>query len=231
MHIVYVEDDLKIQAQTSKLLRREGHEVTAFADVPHALSFLRTTQPALLLCDYRLEGSLNGLALAKQARLLYPACPIVMISSYTTTDNVIDALELDVDAYVKRPISFPDLLNKLYEAVARRRHKQASGSPRLSSGALVLDISRRVATCHGESLDLTPTEFGILAQLVSKPGHVFTMVDLCAAVKGVRLECEQARQLLKPHICALRAKLSREGLCPPPIRNVRGQGYQWLTTD
>lgn len=224
MHILYVEDDLKLQAQMIKLLNREGHEVTAFADVPRALNFARKTRPDLLLCDYRLEGSLNGLALAKQVRHLYEDCPIVMISSYTTADNVIEALDLDVDAYVKRPVAFDDLLDKLYTADKRRRQRVQSC---VASDNLVVDSARRVVTWHGEPLDLTPIELGILTRLVSQPGHVFTPVDLWAAATGERLERQAARFQLKPHLSALRAKLRQGDKYPLTILNMHGQGYRW----
>ncbi len=227
MHILYVEDDPNIQTQTAKLLRREGHEVTTFTDVPHALDFARKTQPDLLLCDYKLDGSVNGLVLAKQVRQIYPACTIVMISAYTTRENVIDAMELDVDTYVIRPIEFPDLLDKVYAAVARRRAKQAPASPIITIGELIVKTSQHLVTWHGEPLDLTPIEFGILTRLVSQPGHVFTPTDLWAAATGNRLERSAASLLLKPHLSALRRKLYEGGKYPQPIHNVRGQGYQW----
>jgi DNA-binding response OmpR family regulator len=231
MRILYVEDDLKLQLQIVKLLRHEKHEVFHFADVVSALKFVRENQPDVLLCDYRLEGSVNGLALAKQVRQLYPACTIVMISFFTTTENVIEALEMEVDAYIQRPVPFPDLLDKLYAAVERRRSKYPLRTPQIVLGPLTIDESGRSATWYGQRLDLTPTEYALLAQLVSRPGYVFTPVDLCAAVRGVRFERQEARQLLKPHLSALRAKLTQDGKYPQPIRNIRGQGYQWLLSD
>jgi DNA-binding response OmpR family regulator len=153
------------------------------------------------------------------------------ISFFTTTENVIEALEMEVDAYIQRPIPFPDLLDKLYAAVERRRSKYPLRTPQIVLGPLTVDESQRSATWYGQRLDLTPTEYALLAQLVSRPGYVFTPVDLCAAVRGVRLERQEARQLLKPHLSALRAKLTQDGKYPQPIQNVRGQGYQWLLPD
>lgn len=228
MRILYVEDDLKLQQQTVKLLRHEKHEVFPFADMVSALNFARGTQPDVLLCDYKLEGSVNGLALAKQVRQLYPACTIVMVSFFTTTENVIEALEIGVDAYIQRPILFPDLLDKLYAAVERRRSKYPPQVSRIVSGPLTIDDSQRRATWHGQRLELTPTELALLTLLGSKPGHVFTAVDLWAAARGVRLKRKEAQLLLKPHLSSLRAKLTQNGKYPQPIQNVRGQGYQWL---
>ncbi len=80
---------------------------------------------------------------------------------------------------------------------------------------------------HGESLELTPTEFELLARLVAKPGCLITASDLLALIWGETMDSGKARQLLKPHISNLRAKLKKAADAPNPIQNVWGTGYLW----
>jgi len=228
MHILYVEDNLKIQAQTTKYLHSQGHLVSAFNNAPDALHFARTESFDVLLCDYKLESSPNGLTLAAQIRNLYLACPIVMISNYATVDDLSRGYEIDVDAYLKSPIALTELVHKLYAAVERRQAKFRPEADKIQTGALFIDRSERTASWHGEPLDLTPTEFTLVAQLASKPNHVFSVTDLCALTKAARTTPEEARTLLKQHFFHLRHKFTQDGRYEQPIQNVRGQGYKWV---
>lgn len=228
MDILYVEDDLKTQEQTARFLRQCGHQVTVYDNIHDAFEHVIHHAPDLLLCDYRLGAGTNGLTLAGQVRNRYPTCSIVMVSNYTTAENVIDAMRLGLDDYIQRPIPLQDLYHRLLDVVTRRRQQSPSAEARLIVGALELDRSRRVAQWQGEPLNLSPTEFAILVHLVTHAGKVVTAIDLCALAKGERLDLERAGDLLKQPIFKLRAKLSQEGKYPQPIENVRGVGYRWV---
>jgi DNA-binding response OmpR family regulator len=231
MHILYVEDDLTIQAQTAKFLRSQSHLVTTFTNAPDALKFARTKPFDVLLCDFRLENSPDGLMLAEQIRGLLPWCPIVMVSSFATLDDMSRGFDVEVDAYLKRPIALTDMISRIYAAVERRRARFPQ-QPRLENDcALKLDNGQKTAIWHGEPLILTPAEFAILELLVSKPGQVFSVTDLCALTKATRIAADDARNLLKQHFSNLRQKLAQEGRYPDPIQNVRGQGYKWVVNE
>lgn len=231
MDILYVEDDLKTQEQTARFLREYGHQVTVYDNIHEAFTHVVHHVPDLLLCDYRLGAGTNGLTLAGQVRNRYPGCAIVMVSNFTTTNNVIDAMRLGLDDYIRRPIPLHELYHRILDAVTRRRQQAPSAESSLVVGALHLDRARRIAQWQGEPLNLTPTEFAILAHLVAHAGKVVTAIDLCALAKGERLELERAGDLLKQPIFKLRAKLSQEGKYPQPIENVRGVGYRWVVSE
>ncbi len=228
MDILYVEDDLKTQEQTARFLRAQGHQVTVYDNIHEALDHVVHHTPDLLLCDYLLGAGTNGLTLAEQVRNRYPTCSIVMVSNFTTTENVIDAMKLGLDDYIQRPIALQDLYQRILDAVARRRRAFPALEASLEVGALKVDRARRSAQWHGELLHLTPTEFVILTHLAAHAGKVVTAIDLCALAKGERGEFERAGDLLKQPIFKLRAKLSQEGRYPQPIENVRGIGYRWV---
>jgi len=179
-----VEVDLKLQSQTAKFLRASKHEVTIFTNTINALAFAQAEQFDILLCDQRLEHSPSGLTLAAQVRNLYPACPIVMVSSFATVPEISRGYEIDVDAYVPRPIRLEELLEKLYDAVERRRAKFPQSETRIICGPLMIDQAQRTATWHGNALDLTPSELKVLIALASEPGRVISVPDLCGLTKG-----------------------------------------------
>jgi DNA-binding response OmpR family regulator len=227
MRILFVEDDPKLQRETAHFLEAHQHEVTVCGSVPEGLAYAEQHEPDLLLCDYRLEGGPNGLVLAKQVRNLYKDCVIVMISAYAETDHVIEALLLDLDHYVRRPITLEALHDELWKAVDLHHQKHPPTSPILTAGALVLDTDSDEATWHGEPLDLSPREGRLLAALVVAPGRVVSMVDLWAVVGAERVTPAHAADLLRLYLHRLRHKLTQGGKYPWPIVNVRGKGYRW----
>jgi DNA-binding response OmpR family regulator len=228
MNIVYVEDDPKAQQQMTRFLRQYGHHVRLYDNIHGAQDAIIQQPPDILLCDYRLGDGPNGLTLAEKVRNLYPDCVIVMVSSYTNTENVTDALRMGLDDYITRPLPLEELYRLMMNAFLRRRGESPQNGERLTQGALQLDRARRIALWRGEELVLTPTEFALLNALVSHVGKVMTTVDLCALAKGDRVDFTWAGDLLKQHIFILRKKLEQGGKYPRCIENVRGVGYKWV---
>jgi DNA-binding response OmpR family regulator len=229
MHILYVEDDLVMQTEVAHLLRGQAHEVIALNSAFEALEHLRTHRPDLLLCDYKLGAGPNGLSLADQVRLRFPACTIVMVSSYASPETLTRAIQLGADDFVTKPVENETLIERVWAAFARRQ----SWFPRIelpasNLGPLVLDTAAQTASWYGKPVGLTATEFAVLAQLVVNRGQMILFGALWAAVRGEQLSHSEAGRLLKPHIASLRAKLQPENGRPSPIQNVRGRGYKWI---
>jgi DNA-binding response OmpR family regulator len=231
MHILFVEDDLVLRKQTVYFLSQHQHEVTAFADGLDAVEFARKNTFDVLLCDVKLGKPPNGLQVAAQIRNLRPECPIVMVSNYATVEDMSIGYDIDVDAYLKRPISLTELEEKIYAAAERRRAKFPQLFEEVASGALRMKRSTWTATWHDEPLELTPSEFTLLAHLAERPGHVFSTTDLCTLTKGTKVSVEEARELLKQHIFNLRRKLEQNGRFPQPIVNVRNKGYKFEVSE
>lgn len=231
MRFAYVEDEPEVQRQTLSWLRYERHEVTVFDNVIDALNYLRINEPEVLLCDYRLDGGPNGLALAGQVRQLYPACTIVMVSNYAEKPEFEQAFGLGVDDFVSRPIDFPVLSDRIWKAVQRRRVLVPPPRPTtLVSGPLVVEAETRSVALDGEPLPLTPSQYEILQYMVTRPGQPVSFSDLGAHLWGERLDRKVARKRLKPHIASLREKLEKR-ITRPLIINLRGYGYRWAPYD
>ncbi len=232
MHILYVEDDLVMQAEVARLLRGQDHDVVALASAFEALDHLRAHCPDVLLCDYKLGAGPNGLSLVDRVRLRFPACTIVMVSSYVSLETLTRAMQFGADDFVAKPVDNEVLIERVWAAFARRQ----AWFPRIdlpasNLGPLVLDTSAQTASWYGKPVDLTATEFAVLAQLVANRGQVIPFGALWAAVRGEQISHSEAGQLLKSHIASLRTKLTPEDGQPSPVQNVRGRGYKWVLAE
>lgn len=227
MLVVVVEDQVGEREFFHGLLHKHGYEVLSFQDALSALEYLRSTHADVILIDYSLQGGPNGLSLARQVRKLYPADVIVMISAYATVQELVEAIQINVDDFIIKPAPADAILKRVDDAIMRRHEWFPRHNPKhITIDALKLDLSARTAIWYGEPLKLTPSQFTLLAQLASKPDHVFGYSELYALSRGERLPPAEARTRLKSHIVNLRAKLEKHGH-PQAIHNVRGMGFKW----
>jgi DNA-binding response OmpR family regulator len=109
-------------------------------------------------------------------------------------------------------------------AVLRRSERAAEPADRIEVGDLVLDVPRLRATVAGRPIDLTPTEFAILATMARAPGRVFTRGQLLDAVHGVAFEAYE--RAIDAHVKNLRRKLEPEPARPRYVLTVYGVGYR-----
>ncbi|MEP7287916.1 MAG: response regulator transcription factor [Chloroflexota bacterium] len=228
MRVVIVDDNEVAQNFAIKILCSHQIDVLAFSNSIEALNYLTTHEPDAVLIDYMLPGGPDGLKLAAQVRRLYPACIIIMISAYAQIEDVVEAMRIGCDDFLfKKNLQPEELLNRIGSAVMQRKAWFPAPTPtRLSDGEMYLDVEAYRAVWYGAELTLTPTQFNVLIQLLSKPGHIFNYGELYARCTGIRLAPGEARSKLKTHIINLRQKLEQEEH-PRTIWNVRGAGYKW----
>lgn len=104
----------------------------------------------------------------------------------------------------------------------------AAGSMVYESGPLRVDVDRHVVLMHGQPVEVTPSEFAILLELLSQPGTVVPCLRLTHAIQTLADDEEAARQLIRPHIVRLRRKLEANPQQPCHLISVRGLGYRWI---
>jgi two-component system KDP operon response regulator KdpE len=92
---------------------------------------------------------------------------------------------------------------------------------------LVIDVAQHLVRMRGDIIDVTPTEFAILLELVRQPGAVVSCARLVSASQDIELDEEEARQVMRPHIVRLRRKIESDAQSPVYIQSVRGLGYRW----
>jgi DNA-binding response OmpR family regulator len=230
--VLVIDSDQDVVIRVRAALEAEGHQVHAAATGRKAQACLPTLQPSLILMEILLPD-MDGLLLCGTLRELWPA-PIIMLSSSPRRSDRILSLRLGADDFISKPFQ-PEELAARVDAVLRRA--QHDGHVPLSSpqdaavkttgvrvGGLLLDDRRRRAMINGVALNLTVSEYRLLAAFASDPGRALTRDDLREVLGGH----EKARGVhaLDIHIGRLRRKLEAFGNQAPLIVTVRDFGYR-----
>jgi DNA-binding response OmpR family regulator len=216
--ILVVDDEPKITRLVRDYLESAGFTVVTAADGREALMRARTDHPDLVVLDLGLP-QLDGLDVTRRLRR-DGDLPIIMLTARDDETDKLIGLELGADDYVTKPFSPRELVARL-RAVLRRTgaNPDAAERPKVV-GPLTLDPGRRSVTVDGEPVQLTSTEFDLLAHLVSRPGRVFTREELLSAVWGYA--SHSGTRTVDVHVAQVRAKLGAAGTL---IRTHRGVGY------
>jgi two-component system KDP operon response regulator KdpE len=229
MHILLVEDDSNYRNSIRRKLEAAEHSVTVFDNSVDAMNYLDSHEPEVVLTDYRLGSNTpDGLMFAEHIRHRYPHCVIILMSAYAGEDELVKAIQIGADDFIKKPIGNQDLMERIYRAYTHRREWLPHKQKRVEEiPHLKIDTVKRSAEWRGQFLRLTPAEFQILVLLASDPGAVFSFNVLGTAIsKGRMASSEDARVNLKTHVKNLRRKLARAG-APAAICSARGEGYKW----
>ncbi len=213
--ILVVDDEPQIAQIATDYLRRAGYEVLVAGDGIRALDVFRERRPGLVVLDLGLP-KLDGLDVARSIRRESDV-PIVMLTARVEEDDRLRGFEIGADDYVTKPFSPRELVARV-RAVLRRRH---SDSESFRARDLAVDVPRMLVTRNGRGLDLTPTEFHLLATLARHAGRVFTREQLLDAVRGSA--AESFDRAIDSHIKNLRRKIGRDS-----IETVYGIGYRFV---
>ena len=219
--VLVVDDEPRIAAIAADYLRHAGYVVLTAGDGTEALSLARTRRPDLVVLDLGLPR-LGGLEVARTLRA-ETAVPIVMLTARVEESDRLLGLEIGADDYITKPFSPRELVARV-KAVLRRTEKGASPDGLLRLGDLTLDTSRLTVTRGEAGIDLTPTEFQLLATLARRPGRVFTRAQLLDAVRGDA--GESFDRAIDAHVKNVRRKIEPDTRSPRYILTVYGVGYK-----
>ena len=219
--ILVVDDEVKIVKLVRSYLEQSGFTVVEAGDGQTALIQARREKPDLVVLDLGLPG-IDGLEVARILRRERDT-PIIMLTARIEDSDKIVGLELGADDYVTKPFNPRELVSRV-RAVLRRTSGSQPPIDILRAGSLVIDTGGHVATLEGRPLDLTPTEFELLAVLLQTPGRVFTRLELLDRVQGDAYEGYE--RTVDAHIKNLRAKLGDDPRHPRYIQTVFGIGYK-----
>jgi two-component system alkaline phosphatase synthesis response regulator PhoP len=224
--ILLVDDDAGITQVARDYLAHAGFTVLAAPDGPAALAAWRARRPDLVVLDLGLPG-LDGLDVARALRRESPV-PIIMLTARGEESDKLVGLELGADDYMTKPFSPKELVARV-RAVLRRAEAAAAPVEIIRAGDLTLDVPRLQATLGERRLELTATEFELIATLARQPGRVFTRAQLLEAVRGVAFESYE--RAIDTHIKNLRRKLEPNPREPRYIVTVYGLGYKFAEQD
>ena len=221
--ILVVDDEPKIAALARDYLEHAGFAVLVAGEGRGALALAHSRRPDLVVLDLGLPG-LDGLDVARALRRDSDV-PILMLTARTDEADRIVGLELGADDYVTKPFSPRELVARV-RAILRRTEiatKLADAPIRILD--VELDPARLRVSIAGRPVDLTRTEFALLATLARQPGRVFTRSQLLDAIHGVAFEAYE--RAIDGHVKNLRRKLEPDPAHPRYLLTVHGVGYRF----
>jgi DNA-binding response OmpR family regulator len=219
--VLLVDDEPRIAAIGADYLRHAGFAVLTAADGAAALQLARATAPDLIVLDLGLP-TLDGVEIARTLRT-ESNVPIIMLTARVAESDRLLGLELGADDYMTKPFSPRELVARV-KAVLRRANPGATKDAVIRLGDLALDTARLSVSRGGTALDLTATEFQLLATLSRQPGRVFTRAQLLDALGGEA--GESFDRAIDAHVKNLRRKLEPDTRNPRYILTVYGVGYK-----
>jgi DNA-binding response OmpR family regulator len=225
---VIVDDDADIRALIAELLRQSGFEVTEAASGTDGIAAVREVQPDVVTLDLNLPD-LDGIEVCRRIREITDAYVVMLTARPDEIDRLM-GLEIGADDYLTKPFSPRELRARIAAMLRRPRSGTGSvpapGAPAESvrHGGLEVDIEGRLAMLDGVELDLTRTEFDLLATLLSGPRRVWPRETLLRTVWGT--DWISDGHLVEVHMANLRRKLGDDPRSGRYIRTVRGVGYR-----
>jgi DNA-binding response OmpR family regulator len=227
--ILLVEDERKLRDLVRSYLERAGFTVLSTESGAEAITLAITAAPDLVILDLGLPD-VPGETVAREVRAAGQV-PILMLTAKSAEEDRIRGLELGADDYVTKPFSPRELVLRVQAIL--RRGGSAAGPDRPDSygdGALVIDEPTRTVKVRGTTVELTPTEWGILVSLAAFPGRVYSRFELINRVRGY--EFEGYARTIDSHVKNLRRKIESDPGSPEIVRTVLGGGYRLgLTRD
>lgn len=223
--ILVVDDKRELRIMVKSYLEVEGFRVVTAENGREALFVARESKPDLILLDLMMPemGGFEFLrAWSREADT-----PIIILTAKLEEQDKVLGLELGADDYVTKPFSLRELTARV-RAVLRRMEKSMSEPELLRAGDVTLDQSRRLVTVDGARVDLTPTEFDLLAIFMASPGRVYSRLDLLDQTQGEAYEGYE--RTIDVHIRNLRTKIEPNPKEPRYIETVYGVGYRFVGT-
>jgi two-component system response regulator BaeR len=220
--ILIVEDEPELAALVADYTRAAGHDPEVFHDGALALAALRDpvrALPALVVLDLMLPG-LDGLTLCRALRT-FSDVPVIMVTARVEEIDRLLGLETGADDYLCKPFSPRELMARI-KVILRRSRGTSTGAP-----VLHIDAAAHRITVHGKPLDLTPSEYGILAALARRPGQVFSRARLLDLAREGNANLDVTERAIDSHVKNLRRKLDAALPGVEVIHAIYGLGYRF----
>lgn len=220
--VLVIDDNVKIVQVLSEYLKAEGFDVHTAIDGLEGLSHAEKNRPDLALVDIMLPG-LDGIELTR--RFQHLGIPVILVTARTEEVDRLVGLEVGADDYVTKPFSPREVVARV-KAVLRRcdRSARAGDTTLLRAGDLRIDLERRTVHVGERQVELTRSEFDLLAAMAANPGRVYPRSVLLEIVSGEAFEGYE--RTIDAHIKNIRRKLGEDPRAPQHVRTVIGVGYK-----
>jgi DNA-binding response OmpR family regulator len=249
--ILLVDDSPGVQETLGDLLRAEGFQIGSAYSGEEALEILSGAAYDLVLLDLRLPG-LDGVSVMHEINKYHPETRIIILTGHGSLDTAIEAIRSGAQDYILKPYNINDILTSIAGVLSDKENQTRKGIliDQLSSsldqlrdvegirgdelparrvlslpGGVLVDLERREIWRGNDRSQLTPTESKLLATFLENKSRVLSHSELVFLVQGIRVEEEDAPEILRPMISRLRKKLAIFPATESWISNVRGTGY------
>lgn len=221
MKVLVVDDEAPLVHLIEQYLIREGFSVEATGDGAKAVDLVREQNPEVVILDLGLPG-MDGVEACRRIRT-FSDCYIIMLTARAEEVDRLNGLSVGADDYVTKPFSPRELVLRV-KAMLRRPRTDGGGAQFLEVGSLRVDLAGREIQLRDAPVDLTRTEFELLAALASQPGVALSRRELISKVWGD--DWFGDRNVVDVHVGHLRRKLGDDANSPEFIHTVRGVGYK-----
>lgn len=220
MHILVIDDDLKITALLKRVLTFEGHTVTVAHNGDEGLKFLQKKSADLVVLDIMMPG-LDGWEICRRIRASDDV-PILMLTAKDEVADRVRGLDTGADDYLVKPFALEEFLARVRALLRRHSRAAHTEANTLAFADLVLDMGTREVFRSGKTISLTTKEYDLLKLFMENPRQVLTRDVLMERVWGYDYSGES--NVLEVYVGMLRQKLEPDGL-KRLIHTVRGVGY------
>ncbi len=219
--VLVVDDEPRISGLVRDYLDRAGFRVVEAADGPAALESFSRHRPDLIVLDLGLPG-VDGLDVIRRIRASSDV-PIVILSARTDETDRVVGLELGADDYVVKPFGPKELVARVRALLRRVDSSTTDDVHRI--GDVTVDVPKMRVHVRGDEVELTPSEFQLVATLIAQPGRVFTRGQLLDALHGVSFESYE--RAIDAHVKNIRRKFGSRPREPQYVLTVHGVGYKF----
>mgnify|MGYP005852867985 CR=1 FL=1 len=220
--ILIIEDEPELVKVLRSYLEKAGYQVLSAYRGDTGLSTWEQKRPDLVILDLNLPG-MDGLDVAREIRRKSDI-PLIMLTARVEETDQLIGLELGADDYITKPFS-PRLVVARVRALLRRSDLTPRSSQILHALDLEIDQDAHLVRRGDEMIELTPTEFSLLATLAAQPGRAFSRMQLLEASQGATYEGYE--RTIDAHIKNLRSKIEPDPKNPRYIETVFGVGYRF----
>ena len=220
--ILVVDDKANVRTLLREYLTEQGFRVVTAENGRIALFTARQEKPDLILLDIMMP-EMDGTEFIRVYRKEADT-PIILLTARLDEADKVVGLELGADDYVTKPFGMREVLARIH-AVLRRSGREEMGEEVLRVADVALDKNSRRVTVAGQDVNLTPSEFDLLAVLMAAPGRAFPRMDLLEQLQGIALE--GAEKTVNVHIRNLRSKIEPDPSNPQYVETVFGIGYRF----
>ncbi len=220
--ILVVDDKKELRVMVKTYLEEEGFRVVTANDGQEALYAARHEKPDLIILDLMMPqmGGYDFLhAYRREA-----GTPIIILTAKLEEGDKVLGLELGADDFVTKPFSMRELTARV-RAVLRRVGREQADAEVLRAADITLDRTRRLVTAGGRPVDLTPSEFDLLAAFLAAPGRAYTRAELLDRLQGDAYDGYE--RTIDVHIRNLRTKIEPDPGKPRYVETVYGVGYRF----